>query len=383
MISVVKKLNTAGIVAILIAFWVAMTAAYYPHGMTNDFASFYVGARLAAAGNLARLYDLSAQEAIYREVCPQELYLSPYLRPPFFALSVIWLAALPLREAFAVWVLVQWGVLLACAAWAARRFGPDALIWTAMSLPAFAGIAHGQDSMMLLGLCVVVYVLAEQGREEAAGLVFSLALVKFNLWWALPLLMAAGRRWRMLAGFLAGGAGLAAWTVVTLGRAGLGDYYSLLTNRTLPKLQPSTELAMNGEALLAAIGVQHPGAAAALSLAAVAAGMWGARRAPLWKWTSITLLTCLLSAPHVYVYNAAILLLPVWLIYFQSQHRWSRILAAVHAVPLLAFLRLAPHGAVATPLVLLALLATLAMDVPRQRVDAPGFSRGHNVKFPA
>lgn len=372
----VKKLSTIGIVAVLIAFWAAMTASYYPHGMTNDFASFYTGARLVVAGRLGQMYDLEAQQAIYREICPEELYLSPYLRPPFFAVATMWLAALPLREAFAVWVLIQWGVLLACSVWAARRFGWDALIWAAMSFPVFAGIAHGQDSVLLLGLCVAVYILAERKREEAAGLVFSLALIKFNLWFALPLLMAAGRRWRMLAGFAAGAAGLGAWTAWTLGRAGLSDYYNLLTNSALPKLQPSTDLAMNAEALLAAVGIENPVALATFSVSVVALGLWGARNAPLWKWMSVALITCLLSAPHVYIYNAAILLLPVWLIYFQSQNRWSRILAAVHAAPLLAFLRLAPHGAAATPLVLLALLATLAFDSPPGLAPAAGLPLG-------
>jgi len=379
----VKELSTVGIVAVLLAFWLAMTVPTYSHGMTNDFASFYIGARLAAAGSLNQIYDLKTQQAIYREVCPQEYYLSPYLRTPFFAVAWQWLAALPLPSAFAVWVAVQWAALLACSAWAARRFGSDALIWAGMSFPAFAGIAHGQDCMLLLGLCVVVYILAEREREEAAGLVFSLALVKFNLWIALPLLMAAGRRWRMLAGFTAGAAGLGAWTASALGRPGLYDYYNLLAHSAQPKLQPSTELAMNTEALLAAVGTQHPAAAAVASVAVVGLGLWGARAAPLWKWMSITLVTCLLSAPHVYIYNAAILLLPVWLICFRSNNRWSRVLAAVHAAPLLAFLRLAPHGAAATPLVLLALLAALALEPLPRLAQAPGFPDGHNVKSPA
>lgn len=378
-----KELTTIGIVTVLVAFWLAMTASYYSHGKTNDFASFYTGARLAAAGRLSQIYDPNVQQAIYREVCPQELYLSPYLRPPFFAVATMWLAALPLDAAFAVWVLIQWGVLLACSLWAARRFGWDALIWAAMSFPAFAAIAHGQDSMLLLGLCVAVYILAEREREEAAGLFFSLALIKFNLWAALPLLMAAGRRWRMLAGFAAGATGLGAWTVWAMGREGLSDYYHLLTNSSLPKLQPSADLAMNAEALLAAVGIQNPAAAATLSVSVVALGMWGARNAPLWKWTSVALITCLLAAPHVYIYNAAILLLAVWLIYFRSENRWSRILAAIHAAPLLAFLRLAPHGAAATPLVLLALLATLAFEAPPRLAQASGFSQGQEVKSAA
>ena len=256
--------------------------------------------------------------------------------------------------------------------WAWKRFGDDALVWGAMSLPAFVGIAHGQDTSVMLAIVIAGYVLAERKQDFAAGAVLALGLIKFNLLLPLPFAMLAARRWRMLGGFSSAGALLAGWSAWILGWEGCRRYVSLLRNTGLPGLQPSPELMMNLESIASNLGLGGPWFFVPASGAILVLGFLAIREAPLWRWFSGAYITCLLVAPHVYAYNGGMLLLAVWLGYFRSASKWSRVAATVCGVPLPYLLRFAGDaGAMAIPIALVVFLAALAAEgrptsVPRR-----------------
>src|SRR5208283_4979700 len=156
---------------------------------------------------------------------------------------------------FLLWTIVQWAFLCACWWWGWKRFGPDALLWGALSLPAGMGIAHGQDEPVLLAIMIAGYHLSERGKQGWAGLVWSLALFKFNLLLGLPLAMIAARRWRMLGGFAGGGAVLALISLALGGVQDARNYFAMLTDKRIERLSPTPEFMMNLQGIAANLGI--------------------------------------------------------------------------------------------------------------------------------
>jgi hypothetical protein len=309
------------------------------------------------------MYAPAVQWSVQQQILPEEPILSVFPRPPFFAAFVAPLSALPYRTAFIVWLAIQIALLGICMFWAWRKFGDDAVVWGALSGPAFFGIACGQDTSLLLALALAGYVLAERGQDRLAGAVWGLMLIKFNLVLAFPLAMLATRRWRMLQGFSLTGCCLGVFSLLALGPGGLRLYFQMLSSGAFAKLNPTPALMINLQSLAAHLGTQSAVFLAPATIAVLAVGWVALRQAPLWRWLSVVLVVSLLVAPHVYAYNGTLLLLPTWLAIFLSPFRWTRIAVVVYTMPLLFLLRLfGEHGAVITPLCLLGMLAALAAE---------------------
>jgi len=93
-----------------------------------------------------------------------------------------------------------------------------------------------------------------------------------------------------------------------------------------------------------------------------AAACW---RAPLWRCVAAASAGSLLAVPHVYGYDAGLLLIGLWLAMFESGDKRARIAATVLLTPLPLLLGLAgAPWAAATPLALLAFLFSLALMIP-------------------
>jgi len=250
-------------------------------------------------------------------------------------------------------------VLFACWWWAFLRFGQDALIFGALYLPTALGIGHGQDCVLLLAVLIGVYALADRQSDFAAGMVLSLGLIKFHLFLLWPLGLIVTRRWKMLAGAAAGVAvELAIWLLLS-GPAGFVNYFRLLTRSDLTHLNPSPELWISVHGLAENLGlpwVKWPLAGLVVLLAVAAA--W---RAPVWRLVAAMSAGCLLVAPHVYGYDAALLLLACWLAIFCSGWLPVRAAATALCTPLPFLLALAGSPwAAASSLTLLLFLVTLA-----------------------
>jgi len=354
-------LTTLLIVAVLVSAWIFLGLLVRPAALHHDFLNLYTGASLARDGQFARLHSESVQLARERALVPETTVLVPFVRPGFYAALLAPLAFFDYRTAFLLWTVLQWAILGACWWWGWNRFGPDALLWGALSLPAGLGIAHGQDGPVLLAIVIAGYSLAERGEEGWAGVVWSLALMKFNLLLGLPVAMLAARRWRMLGGFASGGALLG---LVSLALGGFGDatnYVAMLTDKQLERLSPSPELMINVQAIGMNLGA--PAVPFLVLGGAVVAAllMVALHNAPLWRWFSSALIAGMMLAPHTYGYDATVLLLVIWLVLFESRDARSRTIAAVFATPLVPLATLAGSPwAAATALVLLLLLAALA-----------------------
>jgi hypothetical protein len=243
-----------------------------------------------------------------------------------------------------------------------------------MSVPTVLGIFHGQDCAFMLAIAAGGYALAKKKMYWTAGAILALALMKFQLVLFLAPAMLLGRRWKMFGGFAGMGAVLAAWCLLLGGTQGLETYWALLGDKDLERLNPPPDLMISIQGLLANLHADSQMLYAALGLVAVGvAAMVLKDRQPLWRWMSLSITASLFAAPHVYGYDAAIMVLPVWLVQAYSTRTPTRVAFAVFATPLpfLAGLAGSPWSIV-TPLCLAACFGTLVWEagtLRRTRVD--------------
>jgi hypothetical protein len=348
------------------AFWTLLGSILVPGARLHDFLNLYAGASLARDGVFPGMHVPEVQLQREREYAPGLKELVPFVRPPFYALFLAPLAWLPFGPAFWAWLGMQAALLSGTWAWAFRRWGADALIFGSMYLPTALGIAHGQDCVLILAIVLGTYVLARREQHFLSGVILGAGLIKFHLFLLWPVMLLIQRRWRMLAGACAAVTAELLISLALAGPSGLAKYVALLRMTDLRRLSPSPELMINIRGLALNLGFVKPGidhiaVTGLLTASAVILTVGACWGAPLWRAVAAASAGSLLVAPHVYGYDAALLLAGLWLAMFEGGSRWPRIAAAVLLTPIPMLLGLAGSPwAAATPLALLAFLLSLA-----------------------
>jgi hypothetical protein len=312
------------------------------------------------------MHDVDVQLQRERQFVPSTDALVPFVRPSFYALLLAPLALIPYSAAFWVWIVLQSALLLACWVWGYRRFGANALVFAAFSLPGPLGIASGQDCVILLAIFILAFELTDRGKPTAGGAVLALMLIKFHLILLWPVALLLQRRWKMLAGFCAAAIAEAGLSLALGGVEGARNYVALLRNKSLDHLSPSKELMISFSGLTENLGIDSPVAIAAIILAILLIFAFAVYQAPLWKMFAVTAVASLLVAPHVYGYDATLLLLPFLLTIFHSQLPGAKIAATLLCTPLPFGFALAgkPYAAVSSASLVI-LLFLLAWDRDR------------------
>ena len=329
----------------------------------NDFLNIYTGSSLAREGRFAELHDQQVQLSREQELLPETSELIPFVRPALYAALLAPLSLIPYESALWCWLLLQFLLLVGCWLWAWRKFGSDALIFGALYYPTAHGISSGQDSSVMLVILIGAYALAERGRPFWSGAVLGLALQKFHLLFLLPAAMLIRGQNRMLSGF-----GAAAIVEVLLcallsGIQGLQLYVELLTAKDIKALSPLPALMINIYAIGENLTIGSPvlsGVLVVLTLGVTGIAVW---KAPYWRSLAAAVAGSLLIAPHVFRYDASLLLLPLWLVMFVSKSSFSRFAALALVVPIPYFMAIfgKPFGAV-PPLAILVFLIALARE---------------------
>ena len=297
----------------------------------NDFLPLYVGAKLAGTGDL---YDPHAYYAfmIHRfEALHESLR---FTRLPFYA-TLLWpLSRLSYETAYLVWWLLR---IVALAGFVALWRIPsraDTVMFTVLSLPVFASLAAGQDTIFLLLLIAMAFRCWEKDRHFGAGFALSLCAIKFHLFVLLPLLFLRQRLGRMAAGFAAGGAALLALTFAVEGWSWPLEYAGVLTDG---RVHPGADSMPNLHGLFAA--APHGRYLEAATAGAVVASAWVMlRKVSFPSAFGLTLLGGLLLSYHSYLMDAA-LLLPALLIVLSTTRRfWLKAAGALLLSPPAALL---------------------------------------------
>jgi hypothetical protein len=347
----------------LSVFWGVLGGPILVHFYINDFLCYYIGGTLVREGRLADLYNPTAQMDVQHRVAPGVAEPRPYVRPPWFAFALAPLTNLTLVHAYAVWIATLLITLLATWAWATVRFGEQALVLAVLFLPANLGICFGQDSAAMLAVLCISYVLLAREKYFASGLALGMGLMKFHLLLLFPVWMLFKKRWSMLAGFAATGALFLAAALLALHPSGLAAYAQVLLHGRTELFDPSPDTMINIYSVTANFGVQSRALNAALAVLVVAIALWGLRRAPDWRALAIVSTASLLISPHVFGYDASMLLLPVWLVIENATRKLSRYVTLILAAPFTFCFTLANPPLRCIPaLALLAFLVAMATD---------------------
>jgi hypothetical protein len=314
--------------ALLLA--VALGGALAPHIHraqieNSDFVNFYVGASIVHRGDGAKLYQQDTQRAVLRSVLQRDS-IQYFLHPPFEAAALAPLASLSFERAFVVWTAINVAVLallplvlMPCIPLVARR--PYVGLIGFFFLPVLVALTLGQDSILLLFVISLAYLLMHKKMDLTAGLVLALASIKFQYLIVLIPLLLMSRKWRLVAGIGLGCAGLAAVSTYVISWRGFENYFGFV--RAIDTLAgpgaPNPALMVNVRGFLAGTGwamhsltLNAVGVGVLLGLAAICA-----LSAPVSRKNGLVfavyIAVALTAAPYAHFPDATLLWLPVLL----------------------------------------------------------------------
>lgn len=179
-----------------------------------DFTSQYTGALIVRNSLGVRLYDLSLQAAVQREVLKGRYLgdgLLPFNHPPHTAMLLCPLTLFPLETAYWIWMgvnLIAWGWLLKSIYGWSRGWKRDERLLALFTLTAlpfwFRALALGAFSIWSILFLWKFYQALQEKRETAAGLWLAMGSIHPTVT-VFPLLALLGsRRWRALGAWAAG-----------------------------------------------------------------------------------------------------------------------------------------------------------------------------------
>ena len=203
----------------------------------GDFIEFYVIGKILNNFSAARIYDLKLAVDLQHSILPSmaQTQMLVYGHAPYIALLFKPFAMLPYLWGYAAWLAFSASLYLAAINLLFRATGvPDEHKHTGLLLAVsfmpfiFETWIGGQLSVVVFFLWALFFSLRQQNRLFLAGLALSIALFKPTLI-ALPIVMLmAGRRWRILRGFAAGAAAMAALSIGLVGLQGCRGWIDTL-----------------------------------------------------------------------------------------------------------------------------------------------------------
>ena len=198
----------------------------------TDFSVTYVGAWMVHAGQGSILYDLGEQRKVR-----DSLFAHPnpliFEHPPFEALLLAPLAALPYRTAYLVWGLANALVWLVLP-YIVRPYAPvprETLGYLALWFlftPLGVALYQGQSSILLLLLYAITFISLKRGSDLTAGLCLGVGLFKFQFVLPFAVIFFFRRKWRFLGGLLLTATVLGILSLLAVGWQGALSYVRLL-----------------------------------------------------------------------------------------------------------------------------------------------------------
>ena len=148
---------------------------------TRDFSQFYCAAQIVRRGLGRQLYDLNTQVEFQSKVASVHVF---YNHPPFEALLFLPFTYFNYRAAYTLWTVTGLALLvctallieshtkvsLAVAQYARVHadFGLVVIIFLTFG-PATTCLLIGQDSMLMLSIYTLAFILLKRGAEFQAG----------------------------------------------------------------------------------------------------------------------------------------------------------------------------------------------------------------------
>lgn len=199
-----------------------------------DFTVFYTAGKLLREGRAADLYDGRTQQAVQREFANDADIRKgplPFIHPPFEAVVFAPLTYFSYPTAFAVWSVLNLGILYTVAIVLRNSVGFlrtvsawEAVVACLAFFPVFANFHQGQDALLLLLVVALGYRALAKDTDFLAGCWLGFGIFKYHLIVPLVLILAIWRGRRLIAGFLTVSASLALVSLAIVGWHGALEY---------------------------------------------------------------------------------------------------------------------------------------------------------------
>ena len=208
-------------------------AAAVDLGYREDFVAFYGIGRLLNEHPPERLYDFPTQEQIYLSLRPDETFLGlPYIHAPFEALVFQPFALLPYDLAYLAWLITGMAAYMAGLWILTWRFGPqNGTDRTTVFLLAQSFTPYMMESWLGGNVTVIPFVglalalaLEDADHPVLGGCALALCLNKPSLLVLILPMLLLSRRFKVLAGFVAGAGALVIASSVMLGARAWTDF---------------------------------------------------------------------------------------------------------------------------------------------------------------
>lgn len=289
-----------------------------------DFLQFYTIGFLVRTHQAESLYDFNALHRAQVELVPDsapDLY--PPVYPPHAALLFAPFSLWSFHHAMLVWNLITiavFGVILRSGWRPVAKHLPDAwfIFAAAAAFPPFWNlILHGQATILILMAFWAGWLALECRRPFLAGVAFGLLLIKPQFAIPLAVIVVACREWAILAGAITAVAVQVGTVALALGWTVLKAYWTfvpiMLQQADLLEPKPFQSHSLRALTRLAPawIGLPLWGILSAL-VVVYAVRIWKTS-APLRVRFGMVIMVAVLVNPHLIVYDATVLALPlIW-----------------------------------------------------------------------
>ncbi len=319
------------LVAAITGYWVVVLPVSRDP-LDNDFTLVFIAVRIGLEHGWSHIYSLALQHQLFTELRPDAVFNDGqrYLAPPPLAWLTVPLTPLGPAGAFYAWTVLT--LLALAAAWWLAAPGKDAQRWLWLLAavawyPVLYGLEYGQPALLVLLGALGSWKLAEAGRPYLAGIVLALGMsLKPQLVLALPLVLLAAGRWRIVGTWAVSIAVLAAASLLMLGAGGLADYRGLLAE---------AQSLVNNRYFTSAY-VFGPGApsyiAQVVVLVAAAVAAYAQRGAAAARIFALGLVAGAFGASYWHLQDFTILVGAAWLFWRSDPPPWQRAWLAVVAL---------------------------------------------------
>ncbi|MFN0074471.1 MAG: glycosyltransferase family 87 protein [Chloroflexota bacterium] len=209
---------------------------FRPFILSQDFRALYTAGTMIQTGVGAEFYDLNTQYESQRAWAPELDRLEklmPFLSPPFAALPLAVVAALPVERAYLAWLSMNLVIGIMGLALLSRPFcdsirGHGRIYLLAFAfLPATMALVQGQLSFWLVLIFALGWRALRQGHEVIGGALLTLLAIKPYLVVVPLLTLLVSRRWKALGGMVIGAVALMLISVYLVSPRGLVGYIGL------------------------------------------------------------------------------------------------------------------------------------------------------------
>jgi hypothetical protein len=312
----------------------------------SDFGQFYLYAWMGIHRGWNTLYDVAVQRPIWEALGGIHFSLwYPMVYPPFIAWLAAPFALLPFGLAVTLWSLMLLALFL--LVWKLASPAGGLAGWTLLAAafalgPVSFGLMVTQAVILNLAAITLCWWLLVKQRELLAGLALSLALVKPQIGFLVPIALLAAGRWKTVASWAVSATVLAAAALLSVGWTGVRMAQANFA-QLIGWAPPPADLTVPG--LLGNGLVGHAGQVLVLALALAIA--YRHRREGPHLAVAAGLVASILVTPYIRIPDLIALLVAGWIALHGHLSRGSRLLlfAAYLLVLVPSFLTLPPQAA--------------------------------------